>query len=105
MTSSELQDGNASAVLRFFGRLADRVYAQDASAAALPTLYAAVPLVGRSARAGDPVAAARPWTVSEELTGVVFPERLREVADQGWADPGSRTRAPGGRDPTAKILA
>ncbi|WP_316731394.1 hypothetical protein [Streptomyces sp. 11x1] len=84
MTSSDLQDGNASAVLRFFGRLANRVHAQDASAGALPTLYAAVPpRVGRSARAGDPVAAAHLWTGSEELTGVVFPERLGEVVDQG----------------------
>ncbi|MFF6973778.1 MULTISPECIES: oxidoreductase [Streptomyces] len=72
-----------------------RIVAQDSRAGALPTLYAAVQdlpgasyvgpdgrgeirgrptLVGRSAAASDPVAARRLWAVSEELTGVTFPE-------------------------------
>jgi hypothetical protein len=75
-------------------RLGNRLIAQDGPAGALPTLYAAVEdlpggsyagpgglfelrgaptLVGRSRAAGDPVAARRLWTVSEERTGVAFP--------------------------------
>jgi NAD(P)-dependent dehydrogenase (short-subunit alcohol dehydrogenase family) len=70
--------------------------AQSDDGGALPTLYAAVAdipgnsyagpsgfleghgapeLVGRSSRAQDAEAAHRLWEVSEELTGVVFPER------------------------------
>ncbi|MGW1977657.1 oxidoreductase [Streptomyces sp. NPDC001889] len=76
-------------------RAAMRIVAQDSRAGALPTLYAATQdlpgasyagpdgrgeirgrptLVGRSAAASDPVAARRLWAVSEELTGVTFPE-------------------------------
>jgi len=75
--------------------LGNRFFAQDSEAGALPTLFAAVQdlpgasfvgpnglfevrgapaLVGRSAAASDPVTARRLWTVSEELTGVAFPE-------------------------------
>ena len=71
-----------------------RLFAQDAATGATPTLFAAtepIPggsyagpgnrremagppvLVGRSDAASDPVAAARLWTASEELTGVRFP--------------------------------
>lgn len=77
---------------RFMG-LANRLVAQSAAAGALPTVYAAtqdIPgasfagprglgvrgaptLVGRSAAARDPEAARRLWTLSEELTGTVFP--------------------------------
>lgn len=99
-SNTNLQN-NATWALRFFGRLASRLIAQDASAGALPTLFAAVTdlpgasfvgpdgpgerrgsptLVGRSARASDTDAAMRLWTVSEELTGVAFPERLNATA-------------------------
>ncbi|MEV4036328.1 oxidoreductase [Streptomyces umbrinus] len=86
-------------LLRRIGiQLGNRFIAQDSEAGALPTLYAAVQdlpgasyvgpdgmgehrgaptLVGRIPAASDPEAARRLWTVSEELTGVAFPERLR----------------------------
>jgi NAD(P)-dependent dehydrogenase (short-subunit alcohol dehydrogenase family) len=78
--------------LRQFG---NRVVAQPAAGGALPTLYAAVAdipgdsyagpggafglrgapkLVARSRAARDAAVARRLWTVSEELTGVRFPE-------------------------------
>jgi NAD(P)-dependent dehydrogenase (short-subunit alcohol dehydrogenase family) len=74
--------------------LACRIFANDAAAGAAPTLFAAVApmpgggyagpgrrrelagpprLVGRSAAASDPVAAARLWAASEQLTGVRYP--------------------------------
>jgi len=77
------------------GQIGNRLIAQDAATGALPTLYAAtaeIPgnsfagpggrlgasgapkLAGRSARARDPAAARRLWTLSEQLTGVSFPE-------------------------------
>jgi hypothetical protein len=37
-------------------------------------------LVGRSARARDTVTARRLWQVSEQLTGVTFPQRLLHAA-------------------------
>ncbi|MFE6821865.1 oxidoreductase [Streptomyces sp. NPDC057690] len=93
--ATNLQGHDASLLRRLFMRLGNRLIAQDGRAGALPTLYAAVrdlpgasyvgpdglfemrgapTLVGRSAAAGDPAAALRLWTVSEELTGVTFPE-------------------------------
>ncbi|MBN6056523.1 SDR family NAD(P)-dependent oxidoreductase [Nonomuraea sp. RK-328] len=96
-SATNLPNNTANPALRTFGQLAGRVFAQDAAAGALPTLYAAVQdlpgasyvgpdgfgelrgsptLVGRSAAASDPETARRLWTVSEELTGVTFPERL-----------------------------
>ncbi|MES4906959.1 MULTISPECIES: oxidoreductase [unclassified Streptomyces] len=96
--ATNLQGGDASFLRRAALRVGNRVFAQDSKAGALPTLYAAVQdlpgaayigpdgrgemrgaptLVGRSRAAGDPEAARRLWTVSEELTGVAFPERLR----------------------------
>jgi NAD(P)-dependent dehydrogenase (short-subunit alcohol dehydrogenase family) len=74
--------------------LANRLLAQDAAAGALPTLYVAVAdlsgntyagpagfgarggaaACSRSKEAGDEAAARRLWQVSEELTGVTFPE-------------------------------
>ncbi|OQR61466.1 oxidoreductase [Streptomyces maremycinicus] len=93
--ATNLQGHDASLLRRAFMRLGNRLVAQDSRAGALPTLYAAVrdlpgasyvgpdglfelrgapALVGRSAAAGDPAAARRLWTVSEELTGVTFPE-------------------------------
>jgi NAD(P)-dependent dehydrogenase (short-subunit alcohol dehydrogenase family) len=94
---THLHDDNATWALRLFGRALNRFYAQDARAGALPTLYAAVAdlpgasyvgpdgpgerrgspaLASRSARASDPEAAARLWMVSEQLTGVAFPQLL-----------------------------
>jgi NAD(P)-dependent dehydrogenase (short-subunit alcohol dehydrogenase family) len=82
-TGSRLQDG--------FMRIGNRLWAQTDEMGALPTLYAAtadIPgnsyagpgglgelrgapqLVGRSARAGDPVLGRRLWELSEKLTGV-----------------------------------
>ncbi|RKN10893.1 oxidoreductase [Streptomyces radicis] len=92
-----LQGHDASVLRRAFLRVGNRVLAQDGPAGALPTLYAAVrdlpgasyvgpdglgemrggpALVGRSAAASDPESALRLWVVSEELTGVTFPEQL-----------------------------
>jgi NAD(P)-dependent dehydrogenase (short-subunit alcohol dehydrogenase family) len=77
------------------GDLGNRLFAQDAADGALPTLYAATaaipgnsfagpggrlgmsgaPKLGsRSARARDAAAARRLWTLSEQLTGVSFPQ-------------------------------
>ncbi|MGW0591257.1 oxidoreductase [Streptosporangium sp. NPDC002607] len=88
-TNLQRHDGSA------LGRVVMRVVAQDNKAGALPTLYAAVQdlpgasyvgpdgfgevrgaptLVGRSPAASDPATARRLWTVSEELTGVTFPQ-------------------------------
>ncbi|MEU9265984.1 oxidoreductase [Streptomyces sp. NPDC048251] len=93
--ATNLQGHDASLLRRLFMRLGNRLVAQDGRAGALPTLYAAVrdlpgasyvgpdglfemrgapTLVGRSRAASDPAAALRLWTVSEELTGVTFPE-------------------------------
>ncbi|MFE7167867.1 oxidoreductase [Streptomyces sp. NPDC057616] len=92
--ATNLQSHDGSALRRAFMRLGNRFVAQDNKAGALPTLYAAIAdlpgasyvgpdglgemrgaptLVGRSRAAGDPVAARRLWTASEELTGIAFP--------------------------------
>ncbi|MGW3986992.1 oxidoreductase [Streptomyces sp. NPDC004830] len=92
--STNLQQGTANPVVRGLLRLGNRFLAQDDRAGALPTLYAATQdlpgasyvgpdglgemrgaptLVGRSRAAGDPAAARRLWTVSEELTGARYP--------------------------------
>ncbi|MET8248083.1 oxidoreductase [Streptomyces sp. NPDC005202] len=93
--ATNLQGHDASALRRAFMRVGNRLMAQDSRAGALPTLYAAVQdlpgasyvgpdglaemrgaptLVGRSAAASDPDSARRLWAVSEDLTGVTFPE-------------------------------
>ncbi|MFF4503801.1 oxidoreductase [Streptomyces sp. NPDC001401] len=93
--ATNLQSHDASALRRALMWASNRVVAQDSKAGALPTLYAAVQdlpgasyvgpdglgemrgaptLVGRSPAASDPAAARRLWTVSEELTGVAFPQ-------------------------------
>ncbi|MEU5028656.1 oxidoreductase [Streptomyces milbemycinicus] len=95
--ATNLQGNDASFLRRAFMRMGNRVFAQDSKAGALPTLYAAVQdlpgaayvgpdglgemrgaptLVGRSVAASDPETARRLWTVSEELTGATFPQRL-----------------------------
>ena len=96
--ATNLQSHSGSRVAAFaLKQLGNRLIAQDAAGGALPTLYAAVAdipggsfagpsgpfglglrgaptLVGRSAAARDEEVARRLWTVSETLTGVVFPE-------------------------------
>ncbi|MEV5912557.1 oxidoreductase [Streptomyces chartreusis] len=93
--ATNLQSNDASLLRGLALRLGNRLVAQDSRAGALPTLYAAVQdlpgagfvgpdgmfemrgaptLVGRSPAAGDPAVARHLWTVSEELTGVTFPE-------------------------------
>ncbi|MFD2690733.1 oxidoreductase [Streptomyces phyllanthi] len=97
-SNTNIQAGNANVAIRWFGYFVNRFFAQDATQGALNPLYAAVQdlpgasyvgpdgrgewrgsptLVGRTARASDPEAARRLWTVSEELTGVAFPNHLR----------------------------
>lgn len=91
--ATNLQSHHANPLARAFMAVANKVFAQSDKAGALPTLYAAsqdLPgasyvgpaglgemrgaptLVGRSAAAGDPEAACRLWTLSEELTGVAW---------------------------------
>ena len=95
-TNLQSHSGNR-AVAFAMEQLGNRLIAQDAAGGALPTLYAAVAdipggsfagpsgpfglglrgapkLVARSAAARDAEAARRLWLVSEELTGVAFPE-------------------------------
>nr|WP_207386753.1 hypothetical protein [Frankia sp. Cppng1_Ct_nod] len=93
----------ATAIPRIAARIINRFLSQDAAAGAPPTLYAAVQnlpgnsyvgpdgrgewrgspiLVDRSDTANDPELARRLWTVSEELTGVTFPEHLHVTATQ-----------------------
>ncbi|MFI7410363.1 oxidoreductase [Streptomyces sp. NPDC049627] len=92
--ATNLQSHAGSAVMRGLMKIGNRFFAQDDSAGALPTLYAATQdlpgasyvgpdglgemrgaptLVGRSAAASDAGVARRLWTVSEELTGVSWP--------------------------------
>ncbi|MFI9153097.1 oxidoreductase [Streptomyces sp. NPDC053367] len=93
-SATNLQSHAANPVTRAVMQLGNRFIAQDDTAGALPTLYAATQnlpgasyvgpsgpgelrgaptLVGRSPAASDPEAARRLWDVSEELTGVGFP--------------------------------
>jgi NAD(P)-dependent dehydrogenase (short-subunit alcohol dehydrogenase family) len=94
--ATNLQSHGQSRLMDFaMGTLGNRLLAQSAAAGALPTLYAAVAdlpgnsFVGpsgfqgmrgapapcaRSKAASDYAAARRLWLVSEELTGVKFPE-------------------------------
>ncbi|GGS84323.1 oxidoreductase [Streptomyces cinerochromogenes] len=92
--ATNLQSHGANPVARMAMQVGNRFLAQDDTAGALPTLYAATQdlpgaayvgpdgiaemrgaptLVGRSAAASDPAAARRLWTLSEELTGVQWP--------------------------------
>lgn len=92
--ATNLQSHAASPVMRAFMKVGNRFFAQDDSAGALPTLYAATQdlpgasyvgpdglgemrggptLVGRSAAESDAEVARRLWTLSEELTGVSRP--------------------------------
>jgi NAD(P)-dependent dehydrogenase (short-subunit alcohol dehydrogenase family) len=81
-------------VLNVVAKVAVRLFAQDATSGAAPTLYAATEqmpgagyagpsgrremtgppvLVGRSDEAADAATAARLWAASEELTGIRYP--------------------------------
>ncbi len=96
MAATNLMSSSQSPAMRLFARVVVRLFAQDASTGALPTLFAAtggpVPgggyagpsrrremagppvLVGRSTAAADPVLASRLWSTSERLTGVAYPD-------------------------------
>jgi NAD(P)-dependent dehydrogenase (short-subunit alcohol dehydrogenase family) len=100
--ATNLQSHSGSRLVAFaMEQVGNRVLAQDPAGGALPTLYAAVAdipgdsfvgpsgpfglglrgapeLVARSAAARDEEAARRLWLVSEELTGVAFPESHRQ---------------------------
>ncbi|UUU23894.1 oxidoreductase [Streptomyces sp. DSM 40750] len=101
LSSTHLGDHGANVLYRAGARLGG-LLAQDSVAGSLPTLYAAVmdlpgasyvgpdglggwrgspTLVGRSPQASDPETASRLWTVSEELTGVTFPEQLSPTTE------------------------
>jgi NAD(P)-dependent dehydrogenase (short-subunit alcohol dehydrogenase family) len=94
--ATNLQSRSDNRLVGFFmGTLGNRLVAQDAASGALPTLYAAVAglpgntFVGpsgffgsrgapapcaRSSAASDAEVARRLWQVSQQLTGVTFPE-------------------------------
>ncbi len=103
MAATNLMSSSESVVLTALAKVAVRLFAQDAVMGATPTLFAAtadVPggsfagpgnrrelagppvLVGRSAMAADPVAAARLWAESEDLTGVRFPVAIEDPAQR-----------------------
>lgn len=98
--ATNLQSHTANPVARVLMQVGNRFLAQDDTAGALPTLYAATQdlpgasyvgpdglgemrgaptLVGRIAAASDPVAAQRLWTLSEELTGVSWGLKIAAV--------------------------
>jgi NAD(P)-dependent dehydrogenase (short-subunit alcohol dehydrogenase family) len=93
--ATNLQSHSGSRLMASAMKLGNRLIAQDAASGALPTLYAATgdlpgnSFVGpsgfggmrgapapcpRTKAASDPAAARRLWQVSEQLTGVIFPE-------------------------------
>lgn len=99
MAATNLMSSSESPVMTVLANVAVRLFAQDATSGAWPTLFAAtgpVPggsyagpahrremagppvLVDRSDSAADVVTAARLWTVSEELTGVRYSARSRK---------------------------
>ncbi|MEV0642353.1 oxidoreductase [Streptomyces sp. NPDC050619] len=99
--ATNLQSHSGNPAVRAFMQVGNRLFAQDDRAGALPTLYAATQdlpgasyvgpdgtgemrgaptLVGRTAAASDTAVARRLWTVSEELTGAVFPSAAVESA-------------------------
>jgi hypothetical protein len=105
--ATNLTSHDTSLLRRLAMQVGNRFLAQDSAAGALPTLYAAVrdlpgasyvgpdrmggnrgapTLVGRTPAASDPETARRLWTVSEELTGVTFPERLRAATTALYTD-------------------
>jgi NAD(P)-dependent dehydrogenase (short-subunit alcohol dehydrogenase family) len=102
--ATNLQFHSGNRVFDLLSAVGNRVVAQDSTAGALPTLYAAVTdisgnsyagpsgfmegrgapkLVGRSSAAQDMDVARRLWDVSEQLTGVSFPLTAQPVATRG----------------------
>ncbi|MEV6969750.1 oxidoreductase [Hamadaea sp. NPDC051192] len=100
-SQTNLTSGVTSPVRRGIINAINAVIGQDSTAGALPTLYAAVEdlpggsyvgpdgsgertggptLVGRSEAASDPESAHRLWALSEKMTGIGFPQRLRTAA-------------------------
>ncbi|MER7839596.1 oxidoreductase [Streptomyces sp. NPDC096040] len=98
--ATNLQSHTANPLARLGMRLGNLLVAQDDRGGTLPTLYAATQdlpgagyvgpsgfgelrgapaLAGRSAAASDPVAARRLWTLSEEMTGVMWPLGVEAV--------------------------
>ncbi|UGT55142.1 oxidoreductase [Nocardia asteroides] len=96
-SNTSLNDNAATWIMRVAGRVINRLYSQDPTMGALPTLFAAVQdlpgasfvgpdgagerrgyptLVGRSANASDPATARRLWELSEALTGTSFPDNI-----------------------------
>lgn len=107
--ATNLQSGSGSPITRFaMEKLGNRLLAQDARGGALPTLYVATADVAgntfagpsgfaglrgapapcsRSKAASDAETARRLWDVSEQMTGVRFPDiqpRLRSGLRRGW---------------------
>ena len=93
MAATNLMSSSENPVMTMIGKVAVRLFAQDAASGAGPTLFAATEavaggsyagparrremagppvLVGRSVEAANRETAARLWAVSEELTGVRF---------------------------------
>ncbi|MHA6668475.1 oxidoreductase [Homoserinimonas sp. A447] len=100
MAATNLGSHSGSAIMTFLAEAIVPFFAQNATAGAAPTLFAAtadIPggsyagprkrrelvgspiLVGRSNAASDVAAARRLWIASEELTGVSFPAALEDV--------------------------
>ena len=94
MAATNLNSSSTNLALNVFAKVVVALFAQTARDGAAPTLFAATAsmpaagyagpskrggfagppvLVDRSADASDPVAAARLWVASENLTGVAFP--------------------------------
>jgi NAD(P)-dependent dehydrogenase (short-subunit alcohol dehydrogenase family) len=94
MAATNLGSSLKNPVLTAVAKVAVRLFAQDATSGATPTLFAATEpmpgagyagpggrremagppvLVGRSDEAADAATAARLWVASEELTGIGFP--------------------------------
>ncbi|MBB5158445.1 oxidoreductase [Saccharopolyspora phatthalungensis] len=92
--ATNLQTRSPNPAVRRLMEVGNGLFAQDAKAGALPTLYAATQdlpgasylgpdgpfelrggptLVSRTTAASDPTAAKKLWTLSEELTGTTFP--------------------------------
>jgi NAD(P)-dependent dehydrogenase (short-subunit alcohol dehydrogenase family) len=96
--ATNLQTSGPTGLLKALGSLGNRLFAQDPEQGALPQLYAATEPAARSGQfigpdgrgelrghptvvravpsAEDPATAARLWTLSEELTGVHYLDRV-----------------------------
>jgi NAD(P)-dependent dehydrogenase (short-subunit alcohol dehydrogenase family) len=96
--ATNLQTSGPTGLFKALGSLGNRLFAQDVEQGALPQLYAATEPTARSGQfigpdgrgemrghptvvravpsAEDPATAARLWTLSEELTGVQYLERV-----------------------------